>query len=215
MCEPSSNWNACCMISWTVPESAAVAMHIEGCEACRDVLDRITERRPINRRQSQPNARRRRFGPAVASTTSKRGGHCRITITQAMRSAIGPGIYEANCEASSLRSRRATTPRMRALAQPLPKFDGFRIIREIGRGGMGVVYEAEEERLSRRVALKVLPASLLTQDEAGSAVRARSPGRGPIAPYQYRAGLRRRRRQGPSLLLHAVYRGKDTGRVAR
>src|SRR5262245_20983592 len=44
-----------------------------------------------------------------------------------------------------------------AAVAPGTTFGNFRIEREIGRGGMGVVFEATHQALAKRVALKVLP----------------------------------------------------------
>jgi serine/threonine-protein kinase len=77
---------------------------------------------------------------------------------------------------------------LRAVAE-LPDFSDtrYRIERELARGGMGVVYEAEDIELRRRVAIKVLASELASEDsvermraEARTIARLEHPGIVPL-----------------------------------
>ena len=65
-------------------------------------------------------------------------------------------------QAAKRRERERARPRSR---HPWPERLGdFRLIREIGRGGMGVVFEAEQQSLGRQVALKVFSRDPLSDE---------------------------------------------------
>ena len=72
----------------------------------------------------------------------------------------------------------------------------FKILREVGRGGMGTVYEAEQRFLKRRVALKVLPSHLSFSEDA-------------VRKFHREAEAGGRQRHPGIVAVHAV--GEDQG----
>ena len=108
-----------------------------------------------------------RRGPCGRRRSAEKFGCYTPWFALPLRSAARPEMTRANNDDTRLASdglagvtREAGAPVRGRLAAD-QHFGPYRIVREVGRGGMGEVYEADEVETGRRVALKLLSHALV------------------------------------------------------
>jgi hypothetical protein len=105
-----------------------VDRHVQGCPACQQTLEELTDD-PIWRPEPRDEN----------SLVSSGAEPDAVNVVDSLGQTAG-----------------ATTAALEPVARVVPAVPGYEITRELGRGGMGVVYEARHLRLNRPCALKMI-----------------------------------------------------------
>ena len=166
-------------------------------------------------REAARGGARARANSSRGSRGSPRRSGCRSAFHQRPRVRLRAGAGRQDAANGTTRCPRRDGPPARRAIRPgpmaSPLIPGYEVVRELGAGGMAVVYEAYQLGLKRRVALKMVLAGPRARPGALPPLPDRGRGRRVAAPSQHRRDPRDRRERGAPVLLDGAGRGRDAG----